>query len=70
MDYDVERSNLEAASALTPGLESPTISPLQDPEWVAVRAMVPRKKANQTMDELAAVGAEGILATELRIARL
>ena len=27
---------------ITPGLESPTVSPLQDRAWVAVRAMVPR----------------------------
>ncbi|EEI16559.1 ATP phosphoribosyltransferase [Corynebacterium lipophiloflavum] len=70
VDYNIARDNLERASAITPGITGPTVSPLSREGWVAVRAMVPRKKANQTMDELAAVGAEGILATELRIARL
>ncbi|MBA4504431.1 ATP phosphoribosyltransferase [Corynebacterium sanguinis] len=70
VDYNISRDNLERASAITPGITGPTVSPLSREGWVAVRAMVPRKKANQTMDELAAVGAEGILATELRIARL
>lgn len=70
VDYNISRDNLERASAITPGITGPTVSPLSREGWVAVRAMVPRKKANQTMDELAAVGAGGILATELRIARL
>ncbi|MCT1411187.1 ATP phosphoribosyltransferase [Corynebacterium sanguinis] len=70
VDYNISRDNLKRASAITPGITGPTVSPLSREGWVAVRAMVPRKKANQTMDELAAVGAEGILATELRIARL
>ncbi|WNI12243.1 ATP phosphoribosyltransferase [Corynebacterium sp. Z-1] len=70
VDYNISLDNLERASAITPGITGPTVSPLSREGWVAVRAMVPRKKANQTMDELAAVGAEGILATELRIARL
>lgn len=70
IDYNVRRSDLERAVALTPGLTSPTVSPLSSAEWVAVRAMVLQSSANQVMDDLAAVGATGILATELRIARL
>lgn len=70
IDYNVSRANLEAAVALTPGITGPTLSPLQQDDWVAVRAMVRKREANQVMDELAAIGAEGILATELRIARL
>ncbi|MDY5784553.1 ATP phosphoribosyltransferase [Corynebacterium sp.] len=70
IDYNVARENLDAASAITPGITGPTVSPLSREGWVAVRAMVPRAMANKVMDELAAVGAEGILATELRIARL
>ncbi|SDL71861.1 ATP phosphoribosyltransferase (homohexameric) [Corynebacterium mycetoides] len=70
VDYNIAREHLDAAAAITPGITGPTVSPLSRDGWVAVRAMVPRKKANQTMDQLAAVGAEGILATELRIARL
>ena len=70
MDYDVERGNLEAASAVTPGLESPTISPLQDPEWVAVRAMVPRSDTNQVMDQLYEIGARAILVSAIHAARI
>ncbi|WP_026157052.1 ATP phosphoribosyltransferase [Corynebacterium capitovis] len=70
IDYNVARAGLEAASAITPGITGPTVSPLSREGWVAVRAMVPKVDANKVMDALAGVGAEGILATELRIARL
>ena len=70
LDYDIEKSALENACALTPGLESPTISPLAKDGWVAVRAMVPRAETNQVMDELWAIGARGILVTDIHACRL
>ncbi|PXY22425.1 ATP phosphoribosyltransferase [Prauserella muralis] len=70
LDYDCPRELLEQAMAITPGLESPTVAPLAHPDWVAVRAMVPRKQANSIMDELAAVGARAVLASDIRSCRL
>ena len=70
VDYDVEAKNLEAACAITPGLESPTISPLQKEGWVAVRAMVERKTIHDVMDQLYEVGARGILVTDIHASRL
>ena len=70
MDYDVRRVDVERAVALTPGLESPTVSPLHDPEWVAVRVMVPMDRTNQVMDELYEVGAKAILVTRILACRL
>ena len=70
LDYDIEKKTLTAACALTPGLESPTISPLAKEDWVAVRAMVPRKDTNRVMDELWAIGARGILVTDIHACRL
>jgi ATP phosphoribosyltransferase len=70
LDYDVPSTNVNAACAITPGLESPTISPLQKPDWVAVRAMVLRKDTNRLMDELWALGARGILVTDIHACRL
>jgi ATP phosphoribosyltransferase len=69
LDYDCPRSVLDAAAAITPGLESPTIAPLADPDWVAVRALVPRREVNTIMDELAAIGAKAILASDIRFCR-
>ncbi len=69
IDYDVPRTLLDAAIAVTPGLESPTVAPLAHPDWAAVRAMVPRSDANQIMDELAALGAKAVLASDIRFCR-
>jgi ATP phosphoribosyltransferase len=70
LDYDCPKTLLDGALEVTPGLESPTVAPLANPEWVAVRAMVPRKRANPIMDELAAIGAKAILASDIRSCRL
>ena len=59
-----------AAVALTPGIESPTISPLHREGWVAVRSMVPRDGAQRLMDELWEIGARGILVTDIHACRL
>lgn len=69
LDYDCPRSVLDRATEVTPGLESPTIAPLADPDWVAVRALVPRRDVNARMDELAAIGAKAILASDIRFCR-
>lgn len=70
MDYDLPQALLEEASRITPGLESPTVSPLRDPAWVAVRAMVPRDDANQVMDSLYDLGARAILVSAIHAARI
>jgi ATP phosphoribosyltransferase len=70
LDYDVLKNLVDKACAITPGLESPTISPLQKTDWVAVRAMVLRKETNRVMDELWALGARGILVTDIHACRL
>ena len=70
MDYDVSVELVEQACALTPGLESPTVSPLHDRGWVAVRSMVPRNRTNQVMDELYDLGARAILVTDIAACRL
>jgi ATP phosphoribosyltransferase len=70
MDYDIRAELVEKAVALTPGLESPTVSPLHDKGWVAVRSMVPVRDAQRIMDELYDMGARAILTTGIHAARL
>ncbi|HEX3790144.1 MAG TPA: ATP phosphoribosyltransferase [Pseudonocardiaceae bacterium] len=70
LDFDCPKSLLDKAVQIVPGIESPTVSPLADPDWVAVRSMVPRKQANQLMDDLAALGAKAVLAFDIRSCRL
>jgi ATP phosphoribosyltransferase len=68
--YDVRAEQVDVACQLTPGIESPTISPLHREGWVAVQAMVPRKDTNRIMDELYDIGARGILVTDIHACRL
>ena len=70
IDYDCPKSLIEKAVVITPGIESPTISPLADQDWVAVRALVKANKTNQIMDELYEIGARAILVTEIHAARI
>jgi ATP phosphoribosyltransferase len=70
MDYDIHNELVDKAVAITPGIESPTISPLHDKSWSAVRSMVERKRTNQVMDELWELGARGILVTDIHACRL
>ncbi|MFF1921993.1 ATP phosphoribosyltransferase [Streptomyces sp. NPDC058221] len=70
MDYDCRAEHLEQAIRLTPGLESPTVSPLHNEGWVAVRAMVPAAQAQPIMDDLYGLGARAILTTSIHACRL
>jgi ATP phosphoribosyltransferase len=70
MDYDIKAERLQEAVGLTPGLESPTVSPLHSEGWVAVRAMVPREQTQRIMDDLWEIGARAILVTDIRACRL
>ncbi len=70
VDYNVRENDLKAAIAITPGFDSPTVSPLVDTASVAVRAMVRADGVNRVMDELHEVGARGIIVTQLTASRL
>ena len=70
LDYDCPAELVSAATAITPGIESPTISPLQDPTWVAVRALVRSADINAKMDELYELGARALLVSALHAARI
>jgi len=70
VDYDVPNAFLEAAIAITPGFEAPTVTPLHGSDWQAVRVMVPRVEMNHVMDALYAAGARAILTTELLAVRV
>ena len=69
LDYDCPRTLLERATAVTPGLESPTIAPLADPAWVGGARDGAAPSVNAMMDELAAIGAKAILASDIRFCR-
>lgn len=70
IEYDCPKSKLASACELTPGIESPTIAPLSDPDWVAVKAMVERKAMHARIDALADIGAKGILVSPISTCRI
>ena len=70
LDYDCPDEILAQATAITPGIEGPTVSPLQRAGWSAVRAMVRRSQTNQVMDDLYELGARAILVTSIHASRL
>lgn len=70
VDYDIPATLVDAACAITPGLESPTVSALRDEQWLAIRAMVPRADIHRVMDELFELGGRGILVTDIHACRL
>lgn len=70
IEYDIPESLLEDACGITPGIESPTIAPLSEKGWVAVKSMTRRKGINQVMDTLAALGAKGIIVSSITSCRI
>ena len=70
IEYDIPRDRLDRACLITPGVEAPTVAPLANPDWVAVKAMVRRKECNRIMDELYEIGARGIFVADIRSCRL
>ncbi|KAJ7480635.1 hypothetical protein FB451DRAFT_1238096 [Mycena latifolia] len=59
--YNVSRDQLPAAAVITPGRRAPTISPLEEENWVAVTSMVEKGKIATIMDGLVAIGAQDIM---------
>ncbi|ANI92413.1 ATP phosphoribosyltransferase [Dietzia timorensis] len=70
LDLDCPKELLDTVTEIVPGIESPTVSPMADPNWVAVRSMVPRADMNTIMDQLSAAGAKAILASDIRSCRM
>ncbi len=70
VDYDIPSHLVDEACHITPGLESPTVSPLRDQQWSAIRAMVPRADVHTVMDALFTLGGRGILVTDIHACRL
>ncbi|MDN5558747.1 MAG: ATP phosphoribosyltransferase [Ruaniaceae bacterium] len=70
MDFDVPAQHLDAAVAVAPGFEAPTVSPLHDSTWFAVRVLIPREQTNSVMDRLYEIGARAILVTSIHACRI
>ncbi|KAJ6109599.1 hypothetical protein N7486_001834 [Penicillium sp. IBT 16267x] len=67
--YNIPRSELATASKITPGKRAPTITALEEENWVAVSSMVEKKRIATVMDELTKVGATDILVLNIANSR-
>ena len=65
LSYNIKRSLLSQAMKITPGHDSPTITPLDDSDAVSVSALVRRDEVGEVMDQLKALGATSILQLDL-----
>jgi ATP phosphoribosyltransferase len=70
IEYDIPKDLVDRACAITPGIESPTIAPLNKQGWLAIKAMVKSDEANRIMDQLKELGGKGILVTRISSCRL
>jgi len=70
IEYDIPKTELARACQITPGIEAPTVSPLSNESWAAVKAMTPRSEVNSVIDRLEAIGAKGIIVTDIRTCRI
>ena len=70
LEYNIPRTELAAAEKITPGFKSPTVNPLEDPDWCAIRVMVQRNEIQDVMERLEAIGASAILETHIANCRL
>ncbi|CAH1761593.1 16402_t:CDS:2 [Entrophospora sp. SA101] len=61
VNYNIERINLKQAAIITPGRQAPTVSPLEDGNWIQVQSMVCREEIAHVMDKLEKIGATDIL---------
>ena len=63
MDLNVSQENLSAVVECLPSMRTPTIAPLRDSEWVAVRAAIPKNKLAEIIPKLKTAGACDIVTT-------
>lgn len=69
VEYDAPRTKENEVCKITPGIESPSVIPLKDNSWIAVKSMVKKEKAHSAMDQLADLGCKGIVMTAIETVR-
>lgn len=70
IEYDVSNENLQKACDITPGIEAPTVAPLNRDGWFAVKAMTRKRGINGIIDDLSRAGCRGIIVSDIRTCRI
>ena len=58
---NVHRDQLDNVVGLLPALQTPTVSHLSDPDWVAINTIVEENVVRTAVPQLKAAGAKGIV---------
>jgi ATP phosphoribosyltransferase len=61
LKMNTPRQSLEAITRTIPALRNPTVSPLSNPDWVALETIIDESVVREIIPELKALGAEGIV---------
>jgi ATP phosphoribosyltransferase len=61
LKMNAPRQSLEAITRTIPALRNPTVSPLSNPDWVALETIIDESVVREIIPELKALGAEGIV---------
>lgn len=62
---NLPQQSLDAAVAILPGMRSPTVLPLADKNWCSLHVVLPEDQLWEKIEQLKALGAEGILVLAL-----
>ena len=58
---NLPKTSLEEALNILPGMKSPTVLHLADPNWLSLHAVIPESQLWEKIEELKGIGAEDIL---------
>ena len=62
---NLPQKSLDEAVAILPGMRSPTVLPLADKDWCSLHVVLPEDQLWEKIEQLKALGAEGILVLAL-----
>lgn len=62
---NIPRTSLDQAVKMLPGMKSPTLLPLTDPEWCSLHVVIPESELWGKIEMLKSIGAEDILVLNL-----
>ena len=62
---NLPRTSLDQAVKMLPGMKSPTLLPLTDPEWCSLHVVIPESELWGKIEMLKSIGAEDILVLNL-----
>ena len=70
IEYNILRKDLVLGEKITPGSTSPTLMPLENKNWIAVKSLIAKDNSVELMEKLEKIGAKDILIYDLQNCRI